>query len=158
MNRILPSVLLVFLFWGISHVSLAEDPVLEAHQSKLQGAKEYTLEVAHAMPEELFSYKPTVDEMSFGEQLLHIADNLVWLSSIYLSEKAEDRKEKSDAIKLSKTEIIQRVAEAYDFALHQIAMQDPQTLTKEFDWRERKMTKIYFLTSSKIIRRTIEDS
>lgn len=96
--------------------------------------------------------------MSFGEQLLHIADNLVWLSSTYLREKAEDRKEKSDAIKLSKTEIIQRVAEAYDFALHQIAMQDPQTLTKEFDWRERKMTKIYLLTSSKIIRHIIEDS
>ena len=93
MNRIQPSVLLALLLWGISHVSLAEDPVLKAHQSKLQGAKEYTLEVAHAMPEELFSYKPTADEMSFGEQLIHIADNLVWLSSTYLREKAEERKE-----------------------------------------------------------------
>lgn len=55
MIRILPSILLALLYWSVSQGSFAQEPVLKAHQSKLQGAKEYTLEVAHAMPEELFS-------------------------------------------------------------------------------------------------------
>jgi uncharacterized damage-inducible protein DinB len=36
-------------------------------------SKQFTLEVASAMPAEFFSFKPNPDEMSFGEQMLHIA-------------------------------------------------------------------------------------
>jgi uncharacterized damage-inducible protein DinB len=35
--------------------------------------KQFTLDVANAMPAEFYSFKPTPQEMSFGEQMLHIA-------------------------------------------------------------------------------------
>jgi uncharacterized damage-inducible protein DinB len=38
-----------------------------------QISKQFTLEVANAMPAEFYSLKPNPDEMSFGEQIVHIA-------------------------------------------------------------------------------------
>jgi len=36
-------------------------------------SKQFTLEVANAMPTELYSFKPNPEEMTFGEQIIHIA-------------------------------------------------------------------------------------
>jgi uncharacterized damage-inducible protein DinB len=38
-----------------------------------QISKQFTLDVANAMPADLYSFKPNRDEMSFGEQITHIA-------------------------------------------------------------------------------------
>ncbi len=38
-----------------------------------QISKQFTLEVANAMPSEHYTFKPNPDEMSFGEQMIHIA-------------------------------------------------------------------------------------
>jgi len=83
--------------------------------------------------------------MSFVEQLVHQADNIVWHSSTYLGENPKTRSYEVPVTKLSKAEIIQEIVEAYDFALNQIELQDPATLTKVFDWRGGKMDKIQFL-------------
>jgi len=36
-------------------------------------SKQFTLSVANAMPPELYSFKPNPEEMTFGEQIVHIA-------------------------------------------------------------------------------------
>jgi uncharacterized damage-inducible protein DinB len=36
-------------------------------------SKQFTLDVANAMPAEFYSFKPNPDEMTFGEQIIHIA-------------------------------------------------------------------------------------
>jgi hypothetical protein len=38
-----------------------------------QVSKPFTLNVANAMPAEFYSFKPNAEEMSFGEQIIHIA-------------------------------------------------------------------------------------
>jgi uncharacterized damage-inducible protein DinB len=38
-----------------------------------QISKQFTLDVASSMPADLYSFKPNPDEMSFGEQIIHIA-------------------------------------------------------------------------------------
>lgn len=38
-----------------------------------QISKQFTLDVADAMPAEFYSFKPNPEEMSFGEQMIHIA-------------------------------------------------------------------------------------
>ena len=38
-----------------------------------QISKQFTLDVANAMPSEFYSFKPNPEEMSFGEQMIHIA-------------------------------------------------------------------------------------
>jgi uncharacterized damage-inducible protein DinB len=37
-------------------------------------SKQFTLDVANSMPAESYSFKPSSEEMSFGEQMAHIAD------------------------------------------------------------------------------------
>ena len=38
-----------------------------------QISRQFTLDVANAMPAELYDFKPNPDEMTFGEQMIHIA-------------------------------------------------------------------------------------
>jgi uncharacterized damage-inducible protein DinB len=85
--------------------------------SKLQGAREYTLQVARLMPAEYYSFKPDADEMTFGEQLLHLSQNLGWLSSYYLNNKAQNPVIKSDIKLQEKDSVLAVVVKAYDYAL-----------------------------------------
>jgi uncharacterized damage-inducible protein DinB len=43
-----------------------------------QISKQFTIDVANAMPAELYSFKPNPDEMTFGEQMVHIAGSNVY--------------------------------------------------------------------------------
>jgi uncharacterized damage-inducible protein DinB len=38
-----------------------------------QISKQFTIEVANAMPADLYTFKPNPEEMTFGEQMIHIA-------------------------------------------------------------------------------------
>lgn len=60
---------------------------LDAAILKLQRSKNYTIAVAHLMPKEKYIFKPVEGEMGFGEQLLHLASNMGWLCSTYLSKQ-----------------------------------------------------------------------
>lgn len=43
-----------------------------------QISKQFTIDVANAMPAEFYSFKPNPDEMTFGEQMNHIAGSNVY--------------------------------------------------------------------------------
>ncbi len=43
-----------------------------------QISKQFTIDVANAMPAELYSFKPNPEEMSFGEQMIHIAGSNIY--------------------------------------------------------------------------------
>ena len=93
-----------------------EEVYIKTAYSKLKNAKEYTLKVASLMPSECYSFQPSVDEMSFGKQLLHISENMGWLTSTYL--KSERNPVGKATMKLSqKDSIIAVVNETYDYAL-----------------------------------------
>ena len=59
---------------------------------KKDNSKNYLLEIAEAMPEANYNFKPTERQMSFKEQLLHIRQNMVWLSETYFMENGEKSK------------------------------------------------------------------
>jgi uncharacterized damage-inducible protein DinB len=89
---------------------------LDAAITKLKNAKAYTLKVAALMPEDKYAFKPTASEMGFGEQLLHLAKNIGWLSSSYLS-KAENPVTETDSKLQKKDEIIKVLEKSYNFAI-----------------------------------------
>jgi uncharacterized damage-inducible protein DinB len=43
-----------------------------------QISKQFTIDVANAMPAEFYSFKPNPEEMTFGEQMIHIAGSNVY--------------------------------------------------------------------------------
>ena len=102
---------------GLSASAQATDSLfMEAAVTKLRHAKEYTLKVAGLMPADRYSYKPVPEEMSFAEQLVHLAENLDWLSGDYLGNKQHVFTEKDKGLK-RKEEIIPMLERTYDFAL-----------------------------------------
>lgn len=95
---------------------------------KLKHAKDYTIRVAELMPEGKYTFKPTSDEMSFGEQLLHLSANMKWLSSSYLA-KAESPVLKIDTPCAKKECIITNLAKTYDYAITILQKFDPVHLS-----------------------------
>jgi uncharacterized damage-inducible protein DinB len=43
-----------------------------------QISKQFTMDVADAMPAEFYSFKPSPEEMTFGEQIIHIAGSNIY--------------------------------------------------------------------------------
>lgn len=54
-----------------------------AFLEKWDNSRDYLIAVAEAMPEESFDFKPMPRERSFIEQLIHIQENIDWLSTKY---------------------------------------------------------------------------
>ena len=74
-------VLVVLLFAPRSQAQTAKPAALLEMNEFVQDwkiSKQFTLDVANAMPAELYSFKPNPDEMSFGEQIIHIAGSNVF--------------------------------------------------------------------------------
>ena len=92
-----------------------EDSLIVQLSRKWVHAKAYALKMAELMPEKDYDFRPVPDEMSFRQQLLHLADNIVWLSTSYLSPDLPKRK--IDTSNLSKSDVIKIVSDAYDIGL-----------------------------------------
>jgi uncharacterized damage-inducible protein DinB len=71
--------------------------------------------MAALMPERDDDFKPVKEEMSFKEHLLHIADNINWLSSEYLM--VPSMKRIKDTATLHKKAVIKILSDAYDSGL-----------------------------------------
>lgn len=78
--------------------------------TKWENGLKYTEDIFNSMPDSLWTFKPTKEEMSFREQILHITQNMYWLSSSYLkgenlSLKTKDTGQSSNEIKTQYQEI-----------------------------------------------------
>lgn len=117
---------------------------LKAAVIKLENARAYTLKVARLMPEEKYAYKPVPEEMSFGEQLLHLGTNLGWLSSSYIGE-GNNPVTKADAALQKKEEIIKTLERAYDFALNALRNFSPEKLSDNVKFFAGPMTRLQII-------------
>lgn len=120
--------------------------LIESHLVKLSNAKTYTLAIAEKLAADKFDFKPVKEEMSFKEQLVHIGENIYWLSSIYINEEINPiNTNKTRASEMNKEQVLEFVASAYDYAIKAMSEMDEKTLSKEFNWSGGKMNKFQFL-------------
>lgn len=94
-------------------------------------SRQYTLAVAAAMPEEDYHYKPTEEEMSFAEQLMHLAVVIDWHG--FAKADGQEYRPRWDEFKAggrSKKEIIDIVDGEFKRAAELIASFDPGRLTE----------------------------
>ncbi len=82
-------------------------------------AREHCLAVANAMPEDLYSYKPTEVSKTFAEQLVHIAHTVELLTQRYV-QGMEVTPNTPDATKLTKAEIIKLLEVGFDYTTNVI--------------------------------------
>ncbi len=77
-------------------------------------ARDHCLDVARAMPEELYSYKPTEVSKTFGEQMVHIAHTVVLLTERYV-QGMDVTPNTPDASKMTKAEILALLEEGFNY-------------------------------------------
>ncbi|GGD26520.1 DinB family protein [Flavobacterium orientale] len=109
---LLLSVLFCPSVMGQNHDSLFVASALK----KLENSKAYLLQVADMMPADQYAFRPTEEEMRFGDQLLHISSNIGWLCSSYLSD-GTNPVSKSDEKLTTKDSIRAVVVRTYDYAI-----------------------------------------
>ncbi len=88
-------------------------------------AKAHCLAVANAMPEKLYSYKPTDVSKTFAEQMVHIAHTVELLTKRYV-QGMEVKPNTPDASKMTKLEIIKLLEKGFDYTTNVI-----NTITQE---------------------------
>ncbi|HSI78726.1 MAG TPA: DinB family protein [Lunatimonas sp.] len=70
---------LTALFIAPLHASFSQDdPFLRDFLERWESSKTYMVAVAEAMPEDAYEFKPVEEEMTFAEQLMHIAVVVEW--------------------------------------------------------------------------------
>ncbi|NNM18921.1 MAG: DinB family protein [Croceitalea sp.] len=77
-------------------------------------AKAHCMEVAKAMPDSLYQYKPTAISKTFGEQMVHIAYTIPLLTKRYV-QGMEVKPEVPYAMTMSKEEILMLLEEGFDY-------------------------------------------
>ncbi|HBR54333.1 MAG TPA: DinB family protein [Flavobacteriaceae bacterium] len=124
-------ILIVFLF--ITTFSLAQKTTAkEAWLKKWENSKNYLIEIAEAMPEAAYNFKPTERQMSFKEQLVHIKSNMDWLSNTYFTD-VEFKREKTE-LPATKAETIALITEGFNNASLLIAATPEERLLKTVDF------------------------
>jgi len=75
--------ILLFLIVCMTKLAAQQTTPKSAFLEKWDNTRDYLIAVAEAMPEEHFDFKPVPREKSFIEQLIHIQENIDWLSTKY---------------------------------------------------------------------------
>lgn len=123
--------------------SFGQSPsLLTELQTRLTNAKRYTLTTADRMPEANYGYQPTPEEMTFRAQTVHIAQNLTWLTSSYLTQTPSPLSAVSlKATNQTKADALQLVTQAYDYAIEAIRLFDPAHLDDTVQFFAGPLTK-----------------
>lgn len=138
------SILVLFvLLLPFSNINAQQTTVKDAFLEKWENSKNYLIEIAEAMTEELYDFKPTERQMSFKEQLLHINGNLEWLSNSYFKEiKYEKGKPNLD---MSKVETILELEKGFDNVIQIIEKTPDEDLIETVDFFAGPKSKLQIL-------------
>ena len=138
--------MLFILFFGIiytSNLMAQQITPKSAFLEKWENSKNYLIEIAETMPEENYNFKPTEREMSFSEQLLHIKQNMDWLSTSYFTEKEYKKEEKPTQI--SKAKIISELKKSFDTVLEIVKNTPDENLQETVEFFAGTKSKLQIL-------------
>lgn len=116
---------------------------ISAAHEKLQHAKAYTLEVADLMPAEDYIYQPTIEQMSFAEQLIHLSSNLKRLS--YKVSNLPQPPPTLNPYLTDKDSIRAVVEDAYEYAISVMEGYDTAQLADTVDFFAGPKTKLQII-------------
>ncbi len=97
-----------------AQVASSSAPFIDTFQKHWAAAKELALAVADAMPAETYDFKPVPTEMSFGEQMLHIAEANYGYCAFIADAKSPFPEPAKDA-KIEKTAAMKDLAGSFDY-------------------------------------------
>jgi uncharacterized damage-inducible protein DinB len=107
----------------------------------LKTSRDFTIKVAEAMPEGSYDFKLTPPQMSFAEQMIHIAQAQDFFLSYLAGEKVGDAKPASK----SKADVIVFLKASFDKAIERAEAATPQQLHTTFKTDDGSLTGLELL-------------
>jgi uncharacterized damage-inducible protein DinB len=99
-------------------------------------SKKYVLALAEQMPAADYGFKPNPAEMSFGEQMAHIAGS----NSYFFATLSGQKDPLGKPANFEKATVIKMLNDSYDFVISAMGTIKHDTMMKTFDGEGGKMT------------------
>ena len=94
----------------------------------LTTSRDFTLKVADQMPEADYGFKLTPPQMSFAEQMVHLAEDQAGMLARFSSEKPKPSKPAS----MSKKDVIAFVRQSYDQSIALVSKLTPEQISASY--------------------------
>ncbi len=114
----------------------ADDATVQILRKHVETSRDFTIEVAQQMPADQYSFKLTPEQMSFGEQMVHIAN----AAGFFFGKMTGQKGPASDPKKATKENSVAALRASYEFALSQLSKMNDAKLTEVVDTGDGKMT------------------
>lgn len=113
------SLTLLFLVCSGVADSTRVDSILDMGQfvEDWKQAKQFTLDVANTMPAEFYDFKPNADEMTFGEQMAHIAGGNVFRFNQMTGIRPPFDVDPSKPVASDKQSILKMLDQSFDYVI-----------------------------------------
>jgi uncharacterized damage-inducible protein DinB len=115
-----------------------ENPLLAKLATHWATSKTFTLAVADQMPAADYSFKPNPEQMSFGEQMAHIATSNAYFFSMLTGEKSPIAKPAD----YQKATVEKLLGDSFDYCAAILPKLTEEQLHKTYDTPDGKMTGI----------------
>ena len=133
-------VILAVMAVSFAFYSSNKDGISKENLQIIMGTKEYTIELAEAMPAEHYSFRPHDSVRSFGEQMAHIGMSTPFMLDLFVNGEPmpSDPAVFEEVAKMeknagqSKEECIKMLHEAFDKLLNLCKSADESLLNSEF--------------------------
>lgn len=105
-----------------------------------QISKQFTLDVANAMPAELYSFKPNPEEMTFGEQMIHIAGSNVFRFNQITGIKPPFAFDPAKPPASDKQSVLKLLDQSFDYVIEVLPKITPEQLQRTWhipSWKSR---------------------
>lgn len=133
--------ILVVLIMSISNSQAQDNLYKKAWLEKWQNSKDYLIAIAQEMPDSLYNYKPTEREMSFGEQLEHINQNIEWLATTYFDKQEAE----ISSLENPKKRIIANLSNSFDIVYKTINDFPNERLAESVDFFAGEKSRLQIL-------------
>ena len=138
--------LIAFAFCVMAASARAQAPKLSSvldvtefvHDWKISG--QFTIDVANAMPAELYNFKPNPDEMTFGEQMVHIAESNVYRFNQITGIQAPFLVDPSKPPATDKQSAVKMLQQSFDYVIDVLPRITPEQLQRTWhipSWKGR---------------------
>ncbi len=103
-------------------------------------SRQFTLDVANAMPAEFYNFKPNQEEMSFGEQIVHIAGGNVFRFQQITGIQPPFPFDPSKMPPTDKPSAMKMLEQSFDYVMSVLPQITPEELKRTWDlptWKAR---------------------
>lgn len=121
--------------------AFAQTDIKAAVLKHLKTSRDFTLKVADQMPEADYGFKLTPPQMSFAEQITHLAQEQAGFLAPFSDEKYSPGKPPS----MNKKDVLAYVRQAFDSSIDKVSKLTPAQLSKTYMSDEGTMTGLELL-------------